>query len=294
MTNRISRNCCLIIALFCVALATQAVPPQERVSPKDGAIQVFVPGGDFVMGVDDPTAPMADEQRPPHQVKLTGFWMDKYEVANEQFANYLNALIAEGGKAWSDRQVHATVYGQVLIEHPLSGLTLDLKARKVNVIKGHERFPVFPVSWSAAAEYAKKMGRRLPTEAEWEYAARGADGRRYPWGNEWNPKWANVKSSKPAAVDAFPKDLSPFGIVGLAGNVREWVQDCFGINYYASSPRENPRNDGPSGERVMRGGCFAFTEWDARTTSRYYGTVNDGISPAVGFRTVESVPPPTK
>jgi len=294
MTDRIFRNSCISFALLCAALTAHAAPPPERVSPRDGAVQILVPGGEFVMGVDDPEAPMADEQRPPHQVKLSSFWMDKYEVTNEQYAKFLNSLIAEGGAKWQDSEVYGTVYTRVLLEHPLCGLVLDLAQRRVLVKKGQEKFPVMPVSWNSASEYATKMGRRLPTEAEWEYAARNSDGRRYPWGNEWHANWANVNSGKPAAVDAFPKDLSPFGIVGLAGNVREWVQDSYEIGFYASAPKEDPvNNSGKGSSRVIRGGSYLFTEWDARNTSRMHGVVMDGNpQPAMGIRTAESAEPP--
>ena len=166
-------------------------------------MQMYVPGGEFIMGVDDPEAPRADEQRPPHPVKLSPFWMDKYEVTNEQFVRFLNQLLAEGGKQWTDRQCYETVYSRVLIEHPLCGLEFDLKHRHVTVKEGKQKFPAMPVPWGTAVEYAAKMGRRLPTEAEWEFAARGTDGRRYPWGNDWNPRYANVHSGKPCGCGRF-------------------------------------------------------------------------------------------
>jgi formylglycine-generating enzyme required for sulfatase activity len=280
----------ILTMLLCWALVVHAAP-QERISPRDGAVQVLVPGGEFIMGADDPQAPLADEQRPPHPVTLSPFWMDKYEVTNEQFARFLNELLATEGKQWTDRQCFEGIHWRVMIEHPLCGLEFDLAQRLVTVKKGKDNFPVMPVRWAAAAEYAAKVGRRLPTEAEWEYAARGTDGRRYPWGNDWNPKWANVQSKGIVAVDAMPTDRSPFGIIGMAGNVREWVQDFFSMDFYAASPKDNPVNTGNSPERVMRGGSYMFTEWDARTTSRYCGIIHDGISPAVGFRTVERADP---
>ncbi|MDD5705506.1 MAG: SUMF1/EgtB/PvdO family nonheme iron enzyme [Kiritimatiellae bacterium] len=288
-------NVYVVPVLLC-ALAANATPPQERVSPKDGAVQILVPGGEFVMGVDDPAAPMADEERPPHPVKLTPFWLDKYEVTNEQYAKFLNMLIAEGGTNWTDRQVFDAAYSRVLMEHSLCGLELNLAQRCVSVKKGQEQFPAMPVSWQAATEYAARMGRRLPTEAEWEYAARGTDGRRYPWGNVWQAKWANVHSGKPSAVDAFPRDVSPFGIVGLGGNAREWVQDYYEIGFYASSPKDNPVNSGGKGPaRVIRGGSYVFTEWDARATSRCRGLVSDhNPQPATGIRTAEDAHSPTK
>ncbi|MCC6579030.1 MAG: SUMF1/EgtB/PvdO family nonheme iron enzyme [Phycisphaeraceae bacterium] len=266
---------------------------QQRISPTDGAAQVLIPGGEFFMGADDPEAPLADEQRPSHAVKLSAFWMDQYEVTCEQFARYLNQMLEKNAGQWTDRQCFELVHGYILIEHPQCGLTFDPAKKQVTVKTGKEKFPAMPVAWNAAHQYALSVGRQLPTEAQWEYAACGTDGRRYPWGNDWNPSLANVHTQTVAAVDAFPGDCSPFGVIGLAGNVREWVRDVFSLTWYATSPRQDPANlsIGNTWERVIRGGSFLFTEWDARATSRYYGTVNDGIAPAVGFRTVEPASP---
>ncbi|NOY80720.1 MAG: formylglycine-generating enzyme family protein [Kiritimatiellaeota bacterium] len=279
---------------FLAREAKTPLAPNERLSPADGAVQVYVPPGQFVMGADDPESPYEDAERPPHRVKITrGFWLDKFEVTNERYAQYLNTLIA---KETRPAKIVGIVLGRVDIDHPLCGIRLDVKKKLCKVKPGWEKLPVMPVKWTGANEYCRAMGKRLPTEAEWEYAARGPDGRKYPWGSQWHPDWANVGTGKAAPVGSHPKDVSPFGVMDMAGNVREWVYDKFDVRYYSQSPLENPVNAAGAWqnvERVVRGGGFAFTEWDSRTTSRghrkylYYPV-------ATGFRCAEPGPPPGK
>jgi len=298
----------ILIFLFTVnaGLAQVKLAPNERISAKDGAIQVYIPPGEYIMGVDDPEMPYEDAERPPHPVKITkGFWMDKYEITNEQFAGFLDKLLAGQGPAakmhkfskdCKPEQVYSMFRGRVDLEHPFCGLELDIDRRVVRVKPGWEKLPVMPVTWTGANEYCTTMGKRLPTEAQWEYAGRGADGRKYPWGNKWRRTWANVATGKLAKIGSYPKDVSPFGVMDMAGNVREWVYDKFDLKYYSESPRENPANYAGAFayvKRVIRGGGFAFTEWDSRTTSR--GNRRYTSHPVgTGFRCVESGPPPSE
>ena len=268
--------------------------PNERLSPTDGAVQVYVPPGTFVMGVDDPESPYDRAERPPHPVRVTkGFWLDKFEVTNERYVKFLNGAI---GAVTGRQQVVGLVLGRLDIDHPLCGIELDADRKTCTPKRGLEKLPVMPVSWTGAYEYCVKMGKRLPTEAEWEYAARGDDGRRYPWGNEWRPRWANVATGKAAPVGSDGKDRSPFGVMDMAGSVREWVYDKFDVKFYSESPTEDPVNAAGAWihvDRVIRGGGFAFTEWDSRVTSRGHRTYS--YHPVgTGFRCAEAGPPPQR
>lgn len=297
----------ILVFLFTVNAGSAQVKlaPSERRNERDGAIQVYVPPGEYIMGIDDPEMPYEDAERPPHPVKITnGFWMDKYEITNEQFAGFLNKLLAgevpvakihKFSKDCTPKQVLDMLQAQVDFNHPFCGLELAIDQRVVRVKPGWENLPVMPVTWSGARQYCETMGKRLPTEAEWEYAARGAAGRKYPWGNEWHVDWANVGTGKPAPVGSYPKDISPFGVMDMAGNVREWVFDKFDVKYYSESPRNAPCNYTGAYEyvkRVIRGGGFAFTEWDSRTTSRG-NRAYTSYPVGTGFRCAESGPPPS-
>ena len=276
--------------------ATSKPGPTERTSPRDGALQVWVPPGTFIMGVDDPQMVYEHAERPAHEVTLTrGFWMDKYEVTNAQYARFLNTYMQKEKHTQRHKIVGAAL-GMVDLDHALCGIVLDKKTQKFAPRPRRGRLPVMPLRWTGASRYGVTMGKRLPTEAEWEYAARGAKGLKYPWGNPWRPKWANVATGKPAPVGTHPKDASPFGVMDMAGNVREWVNDKFDAKYYSTSPAKDPVNAAGRWQyvrRVIRGGGFAFTEWDSRTTSRgnrryiYYPV-------GTGFRCAESGPSPKK
>jgi len=290
-----------LMAVFLFAVGTFSAPeagvrlgPNERISERDGAIQVYVSPGKFIMGVDDPEMPYEDAERPPHPVKITkGFWMDKYEMTNERYVKFLNRYM-EKEKITEYSKILMNALGKLDLDHPLCGVKLDKRTKKFSAKPGWEKLPVMPVNWSGANEYCRIMGKRLPTEAEWEYAARGGDGRKYPWSDKWHPDWANVATGKAAAVGSHPKDVSPFGVMDMAGNVREWVYDKFDVKYYSESPRRDPKNTAGAWawvKRVIRGGGFAFTEWDSRATSR--GNRARAYYPVgTGFRCVESGPPP--
>jgi formylglycine-generating enzyme required for sulfatase activity len=293
---------------FCVAglaflFAMVAIPaqageiklgPNERISPKDGVIQVYVPPGEFIMGVDDPNMPYENTSSPPHRVKITkGFWMDKFEITNERYVKYLNDSIQKD-KITDMPRLLGFAYAMLDIGHPLCGIEIDEKNKKFVIRKGSEKLPVMPVTWTGAYQYCVATLKSLPTEAQWEYAARGPKNFKYPWGSDWHRDWANVATGKPAAVGSYPKDISPFGVMDMAGNVSEWALDKFAAGYYAESPSDDPLNWAQLyewHERVIRGGGFALTEWDSRTTSRGHRAIMY-FPVGTGFRCVEPGPPP--
>lgn len=193
-----------------------------------------VPAGDFMMGADGTQA--LEDERPAHRVWLDSFSIDLYEVTTAQYAAFLAA---------SKRPV------------PWQWETVDLAQ--------HGDRPVVGVDWRDADAYCAWSGKRLPTEAEWEKAARGTDGRLYPWGNQGpTGELANFALGARFSynqvllpVRSHDAGKSPYGLYHMAGNVYEWVQDWYGTNYYETSPEKNPLGPSHGQFKVLRGGSWS-------------------------------------
>jgi len=275
------------VAFFPVlfAICALAAASEPRTSKRDGMPQVLIPGGNFTMGAKDADAFGRSDEFPPHRVVLSSYWIDRHEVTNAQFVIFLNGAL-KGNRAH--------VYNYCDPGNPVCRITCDPETGACKVEPGYEQHPVLTVSWDGANSYARFVHRRLPTEAEWEFAARGADGRRYPWGNDWAPKQTNVRKSqagKPRPVETTAGDTSPFGVNDLAGNAQEWVDDAWQEDFYQTSPVQDPSNEGPASRHVVRGGAWCLTEWDARATSRK-GLIRTCKRRYLGFRCAETVPKP--
>ncbi|MBK6791162.1 MAG: SUMF1/EgtB/PvdO family nonheme iron enzyme [Anaerolineales bacterium] len=235
-------------------------PIKKQVSPADGMVQVYVPEGEFEMG--KPGTP--DGNSPEHMVYLNAFWIDRVEVSNGMYSK----CVAAG--------------------------TCDLPITSENPYYGqwvYRDLPVVYVSWYAATTYCEWAGRRLPTEAEWEKAARGTDTRSYPWGNQLpNPRLANFTGSlvgEPVSVYRYPSGASPYGALNMAGNVREWIADWFSLTYYVETPYENPTGPENGIERSMRSGAYDADANEIYAVSRYkHEPQSAGLSR--GFRCAES------
>jgi len=274
-----------VVVLAGAALVPGRAQEPAKVSKYDGMPQVLVPAGEFIMGADDEDALGRRWEFPPHRVRLSAYWIDQYEVTNAQFAQFLNKVAAGN---------LPLIYDYCDLGNPFCRLQYNPQTKQCVVKKGYERHPVCAVSYRGAEAYARSVRRRLPTEAEWEKAARGTDQRRYPWGNRWDPKNTVTRESgatEPLPVGSRPADRSPYGAMDMAGNVAEWVLDAWAEDYYLSSPTDNPVNQEGAWQRVVRGGAWCLTEWDARTTSRQF------LGPSVqrryvGFRCAETVPEP--
>lgn len=200
----------------------------------------FVEAGEFIMGADEsPT-----DYQPARTVYLDGYWIDTYEVTNSNYLKFVDDTNHRSPDHWPDGEFSP----------------------------GQEDHPVLAVTWYDAQQYCEwQGGKRLPTEAEWEKASRGVDGRRWPWGNSGIEGWANTVEAgenftKP--IGSFPKDVSPYGVWDMAGNAQEWVSDWYSPEYYASAVTQNP--PGPiSGEtKVVRGGAFWLTMEQSVTYGR--------------------------
>jgi len=292
-----------------VSLEIPTPPPctivgQIWISPRDGMELLCVPKGEFTMGDD-----AEDREKPVHKVLLNAFWMDKTEVTNEMFSKFVES---RDYKTWSQTKRNNRSY--VFSEDPniiwidMQGANWKIPEGANSSIKGRENYPVVHIHKDDAITYCNWAGRRLPTEAEWEKAARGSDGRKFPWGNEKVQsdfaniadknlpmvKWADISLDDgyryTAPVGSFPKGSSPYGVMDMAGNVWEIVNDWANWEYYANSPYENPLGPAKSAEKqlpVIRGGSWYSNAWEIRATHRTMPDPNKS-SVVVGFRCAAS------
>lgn len=269
-------------------------PLATGLSPIDGMEMVFVPEGPFLMGLSDENVEYIMEmcgsdcrrnsfqsQQPQHEVYLDSYWIDRTEVTNEMYAAFLNQ---EGNQTFGDGYY-------IWLEEEWSSLE-NVEGEWIPK-SGYADHPVEAVSWYGARAYCAWAGRRLPTEAEWEKAARGEDGRLFPWGNDFNRSLFNTKgygASGTMAVGSFPGNASPYGALDMLGNVEEWVADLHDKEYYAVSPAVNPT--GPYSEnaelyywRVLRGGSYYFINQGISAAYRQGAPGFDNLH-GVGFRCV--------
>jgi formylglycine-generating enzyme required for sulfatase activity len=215
--------------------------------PVDNMVMVYVPGGTFQMGTDEGDPGVQDDEVPRHPVTLAGFWIDQTEVTNRQFAH----CVADGGCVAPFAPVldrHQAYYGN----------------------SAFDAFPVISVSWLHAHEYCRWAGGGLPTEAQWEFAARGPQGRTYPWGDE-PPNDTLLNYAKAindtTPVGSYPAGASWAGALDMAGNVYEWVADWYGR--YPSEPQTDPSGPLRGIGHVLRGGSWFDGAEFARSANRY-------------------------
>jgi formylglycine-generating enzyme required for sulfatase activity len=229
---------------------------------------VLIPAGEFTMG--DNTRynwsfmlAINIYDGPEHTVYLDAYYIDKYEVTNEQYKKFVEETGHRIPRCWNDSRFNRP-------NQPIVGIT-----------------------WDDAVEYATWAGKRLPTEAEWEKAARGTDKRLWPWGNKFDKTKCNVWESQEAGqrdtkpVGSFENGKSPYGCYDMAGNVWEWCADYYDQNYYLLSPSKNPTGPDTGTQRIIRGGGFLYFGHYTRCAARYrvpwYAQ-----SPQIGFRCVKT------
>jgi len=230
-----------------------------------GHDMAYVPAGEFIMGSENGES----HERPQHEVHLGAYYFGRYEVTNGRYRVCVDAGVCNPPDAFRS--------------HSRDSYYDD---------PAYDDYPVIHVSWHDADAYCRWAGGRLPTEAEWEKAARGIDGRAYPWGNEWDASKVNSQEAGPddtTAVGSYPAGASPYGALDIAGNVWEWCQDWYDEDYYASSPQHDPPGARSGTQRVVRGGSWHLTERSVRVTDRNRASPNL-YSHDVGFRCVSPAP----
>ncbi len=250
-----------------------------KINAVDGAEMVYVKAGKFMMGTDDKDITAMIEKNkewkaswfasegPKHEVELNGYWIYKYEVTVAQYKKFCNAK----------NKKMPTLYPWVTDNHP-----------------------IINVSWYDAEEYAKWANTKLPTEAQWEKAARGTDGRIYPWGNDWaNDNCNNYgskyqikegkkdKENKTTIAGKCPQSASQYGAQDMPGNAWEWCRDWYDADYYKTSPNKNPQGPEDGEMKVMRGGSWGSYAISIRCANRHSDLPDLTYVDSGGFRCVD-------
>ncbi|MBN1104700.1 MAG: SUMF1/EgtB/PvdO family nonheme iron enzyme [Deltaproteobacteria bacterium] len=215
--------------------------PRPKPTPESVVDMIMVPAGHFWMGsrVEESRN---ESEKPRHRVLLNTYYIDKFPVTNQSYRRFVKETGCPEPPHWADPQFN----------HPLQ--------------------PVVGVSWQEAEAYAQWANKRLPTEAEWEKAARGPEGFIYPWGNQFAAGKANVDytMNQTSQVGRFPGGASAYGCQDLIGNVWEWCADWFEEKYYGSSPSQNPQGPKKGQKRVIRGGAWDTISFNCRNAFRFF------------------------
>jgi len=323
----------LLGGIFCVVFAGCAAhSPQGQMADKPATAgtarvvdygMVLVPAGEFTMGSNKEANEamwreanalnpygfkdkLYVDEHPAHKVNLSAYYIDKYEVTNEQFRDFVIATQHTVPYNWPNNGYNLSK--ELLASLPLDHLRQvatnqfrldmdvpsmpqqDLLAELDKIQVSRNTLPVTTVTWPDADAYCHWAGKRLPSEAEWEKAARGPQGFEYPWGNNWDPKMINTMSENPDApyspVGSYPGDKSGYGVYDMAANVTEWVADWY--DAYPGAPASDENKYYGKKQRVVRGGMTSSGHYDSlsmvfraakRTHLRPYTALID-----VGFR----------
>lgn len=276
-------NCCAVsrkaVEPSKNSIETHVAPPKKK--EEDTANMVQLSGGSFLMGSNDKSFP-SDGEGPVREVTLNPFWIDVHTVTNAQFAQF---VAATGYKTEAEKFGWSYVFYLFLPEgHPptrgvssapwwrqIFGATWDHPEGPHSTIDNRENHPVVHVSWNDAVAYANWVGKRLPTEAEWEFAARGGlKQRRYPWGDQllpkkkhhcniWQGKFPQTNTKRDGFLGTAPVNSfrpNKFGLYNTSGNVWEWCSDWFSATYHRYSSRDNPQGPPFGDAKVMKGGSY--------------------------------------
>ncbi len=256
-----------------LGLGLMLVSCKEKETPKiDGMVNI--PAGEFVMGSDDSDEEALgkefglrkeryyEDEMPKRKVQSPGYYIDRYELTNSKYKKYMEATGAKAPPNWENGRIP----------------------------KDKEEHPVTYVTWFEARDYCKWAGKRLPTEQEWERAARGDNGNKYSWGNEYDETKANLNSGEVKRVGSYVDDKSPYGVYDMAGNVMEWVDDWY--DAYPGNSASN-KDYGGNKHKVLRGGLggmsghYVINKIYARGANRNY-YIPGGAGEDGGFRCAKS------
>jgi formylglycine-generating enzyme required for sulfatase activity len=273
----------LVLLAGCDRSATGNITPicqkigQVWTSPVDGMLLVCIPAGEFTQG-STANDPLADtNEQPQHLVYIDAFWIDRTEVTNAMFTQ----CVAAG--ACHKRDISPYLWGVTLP----SGTPYY----------GEDRFQDYPaivLDSNEAQAYCQWAGRRLPSESEWEKAARGMDARAYPWGSGLECNQANFLGclSMPAPADSYPQSASPYGALNMAGNLWEWTADWYDPVYYAQAPSQNPHGPKTGQYHTLRGGGWRSLSYQLRVANRSSGKPEHATDGEIGFRCAWDAPKP--
>ncbi len=256
------------------SVPVQSVPepsklnPATKLNPKDGAEMILIPAGEFLMGDD------GLKYNPRHTVNLDAYYIYKNLVTVAQYREFCNSTHRK-------------------MPDKLSGY---LGSKRVE-LDWKDDHPMVNVDWEDASAYCKWAGGYLPTEAQWEKAARGVDGRKYPWGNEWDNSRLQCSNKsygdagRTAPVGSFPGGASPYGLLDMAGNVWQWCADWHVADYYKNLPNKNPQRPERARSRVVRGGSWRLPYTDTLNFRAAYRFKHEHVyrSAEVGFRCASEV-----
>lgn len=268
--KRITVLAIVVLTILVTSCSSEETAGMLETNEKDGAQLVYIPEGEFLMGSSDEQINRVlnsslcqgmnncqrswfDHEQPIHTVNLDAYWIYKTEVTNSQYRK----CIQNGGCVGD------------LENYP------------------EDNYPAVFIFWDEADSYCDWAGGRLPTEAEWEKAARGTDGRTFPWGEEiptWDNNYANFGEivGRLSSVGSYPKGESPYGVLDMAGNAWEWVADWYDENYYVASPSDNPTGPSTGDEHIIRGGDWINNWRIVRTSTR--GSIDENMSQIMGSR----------
>ena len=265
-TMRAVNRAWMSVALLAVgvSLAVARTDDSPELTARDGAPMALVPAGEFWMGLSEGEG--LDDEQPRHKIHLDAYYIDKYEITVERYARFLESTGWQKPLNWS------------MVKFP-----------------DHASRPVIGVNWIDADAYCRISGRRLPTEAEWEKAARGVAEQRFPWGGK-RPHASialfgqmtkfSYDILKP--VGSYPEGVGPYGAFDLAGNVAEWVQDWYDGEYYRESPEKNPPGPRNGRYKMVRGGSWSDMPVYLMAASRTSKLPPDTRNAFIGFRCAQS------